>query len=344
MAGPSLGDIWNAVNQIISIITGVKNTQAQQATAQGVSQLEAAITVINGEIFSTSHGLAALNGKLDEVLTALGAPQQQGEPVTLPTTPPDGYGPGDADALVLAIWQYQLPGCDTMGSYMFAAGATAAFSTTIQPQFHYDEFFDYQYPGFDAFGEPRIFQPSFSWTLVSPGDTFLPSVIAQNPTAAFVDWAQGEGGAISVIGDGGDGPQGYLTRYDEASWNAVRDSIFSAQLSFLPPVWPGLDGVTLGDPVTITALLTIMVPMDGCLIQIDDVTTNKPEIPYGDQMAWRYLGALSFVSDNDFVEPWQPLAFSQALYTPRSMAHASGLVLRTDASVVGTVTPWVLNT
>ncbi|HWI69625.1 MAG TPA: hypothetical protein VNS88_14830, partial [Nitrospiraceae bacterium] len=157
-----------------------------------------------------------------------------------------------------------------------------------------------------------------------------------------VGWSEATDGRVTVITTDGEGFDTWTTTIDESGFQALKDLLYPPSASAAPPVWPGIDNVTPLDPADITALLTYTADMSGVIVNISSVGANKPQVPYGDQQAWRYIGAISFVSDNGDVEPWQQLAFANALYLPRTMLQASAVVVRTDASVVGTVTPFTI--
>jgi hypothetical protein len=161
-------------------------------------------------------------------------------------------------------------------------------------------------------------------------------------TSGWSGWAYNDSNHAWVDQGTGGGDWKWVTAMDNAQYLNLRAEIADVSTVLTAPVWPGTDLVTTGDTYDIIPLLVITEPCDGVILHIEDVTTSKPEIPYGDQPAWRYLGALAFVNDIGKVEPWQPLAFADALYTVRSMKRASGVVLRADPSIVGTITPWVV--
>jgi len=110
-----------------------------------------------------------------------------------------------------------------------------------------------------------------------------------------------------------------------------------------PPVWPGIDGVTLGDPIALASQLTIEEPMDGCLVDVTGVDGGVAFYTYGGVKAYRNVGALCFLTDQGDLEDWQLLGREHAIYTPRTMTHAAGIKLFTGHGLVGTVTPWTVD-
>jgi len=110
-----------------------------------------------------------------------------------------------------------------------------------------------------------------------------------------------------------------------------------------PPVWPGIDGVTLGTPVALSEGLTITTPMDGVLIAISAVDQYKTWFTYHNIKAYRHVGSLAFFSDNGELEEYQLVAFEEGVYTCRYMKRAAGVKIRTAGGTVGTVTPWLIS-
>lgn len=108
------------------------------------------------------------------------------------------------------------------------------------------------------------------------------------------------------------------------------------------PVWPGLAGVTLGTPVAISSGFTVPGPMHGVIVSITSLTGSKPFFDFDGSISYRNIGALTFQDDNGEEEFPQNLGFTAAVYCPKSMVEAAACLVRADASLSGTVTPWVI--
>lgn len=108
-----------------------------------------------------------------------------------------------------------------------------------------------------------------------------------------------------------------------------------------PPVWPGLDLVTLLTPVALAEGVTITEPMHGVILTITTVPVQLGAWDFDGVPSWGALGAVAFVDDNGSYERAQTFGFQQALVCAQSMALAAGCVIRTASGTVGTVTPWV---
>lgn len=107
------------------------------------------------------------------------------------------------------------------------------------------------------------------------------------------------------------------------------------------PVWPGLDNVTLGDPVPLAFLTTIEGPMDGVVLNITTPPTKLSEVAIGEATFYFRLGTITFESDRGDFETSQYLQFPDAVYCPRTMSQAKRAHLTIAPDAEGTVTPFV---
>lgn len=334
------------INQIISIVTGIQNalgTPAQQHSVDDVlTDTDTIITMLN----DPSIGLAWIAGEIDAqavgILAAIAALPQVGDPVTLPTVPPTGYGGADVADIVDQVWNdgqaaLGTTPSDTLLQIARSLNTTADFDMPLYSGIFQVSRIDWGTTGF--------YLSLLNYPLFDPSDILItedfPTCLArQNPTwnigqpwfpQTFVGLDPTDGSVVH-----------YTTTIDELGFQALKAAIFPPSSGGLPPVWPGLAEVTLGTPVAIASQLTVAGPMDGCIITITSVTTNKPSLAYDTQLAYKFIGGLAFVDDNGDVEPFQTLAFTNGLYSPQRMTRATSVVLRTDPGVVGTVTPWVI--
>lgn len=335
----------NLANQILTLVTGVQTilgTPAQEHSVTDVlTDTDTIITMLNDPII----GLAAIKFEIQAQATGLVAVintlPQVGDPVVLPTTPPTGYGsPSDSD-LFNAVWTgLKSPDVVTPYEFLRVVGTRTEFVTGYASLAQADANFYFSNPNYNEFGAVGSFYPVFDLALMISTDDLLSFVTTCNPDATVV-WTPSTGLQVFVSGDNGDGTVNFITVWNEATFQQLKATLFPLASGVVAPVWPGLSGVTLGTPVTITSQMTITDPMDGVIVDITSVTTNKPSLAYDTELAYKFIGALAFVSDNGDVETFQPLAFTHALYCPQRMARAISVVLRVDAGVAGTVTPWV---
>jgi len=190
-------------------------------------------------------------------------------------------------------------------------------------------------------------------SLVEEGDTVLSFLQRTQPS---FDWETlgghhyWDGGTVGVeLDSGGNVCWVICTLRDldlvtQQSGTIITGEGFAAIAVGVPPVWPGEDNVTLGEPVALTTGLTLSGTMDGVLIDITAVDQYKTWYMYHNRKAYRHIGSLAFIADNGAVEQYQVIAFASGVYTPLHMEHAAGVVIRTAAGTTGTATPWARST
>lgn len=107
-----------------------------------------------------------------------------------------------------------------------------------------------------------------------------------------------------------------------------------------PPVWPGIDGVTLGTPVALVNGLHMEGEMDGVIIAVTTPPSKTGLRSIGGALYDYGVGEIAFETDQGDIETWQYLGFRAAIFTPKTMTHAHGARLRVLAGAEGTATPW----
>lgn len=111
----------------------------------------------------------------------------------------------------------------------------------------------------------------------------------------------------------------------------------------LPPIWPGIANVTVGETVPMIGGMNLVGPFDGVTIEITNVPQAKRYYSFGPSRSYKGAGALAFYNDQGAKETYQLFGWDKGMYTPKSMTYASGLVLYCGAGVWGTITPWLVN-
>jgi len=179
--------------------------------------------------------------------------------------------------------------------------------------------------------------PYPDWADIRPTDTLLTWLTRTVPTYGWTTFDNGNG----VAG-----------QQDE--WGHPDYEVYSARLTseefhrmyvrplVAAPIWPGLANVTLGTPVALSSDLTVDGPLDGLIVSITTPPTGLGKFTFGGFTAYYKVGEVAFVDDNGDAEPWQYLAFDQALYCPKAMNRAASASLRVLAGAAGTATPWVV--
>lgn len=109
---------------------------------------------------------------------------------------------------------------------------------------------------------------------------------------------------------------------------------------FQPPVWPGLANVDLGDSISLTFSNTVPGPMDGVIVDINGTDPGTGFYDYDVSRCWRNIGALAFVTDNGYIEMWQPLGFTRGIFVPKTMTRASAVKLHLGRGPYGWIQPW----
>lgn len=338
--------VVSLANQIITLITGVESVLGTPAQQHSVDDVLTDTATIIAMLNDPTIGLAWISGEIDAqaagILTAIAGLPQTGDPVTLPTVPPTGYGGGTALETASAVWtNYVLTDLVTPWEYMKSLGSRSLYEKGYSDIFKTDDLFSFFFPAYDQFGGLSGGQPTFDWSAIDLSNDFLAEVQLQNGSYT-TGWYDGAGGMVAMNDPLSASNNNFITNITGLEYDLITGRSAPVSSTIVPPVWPGLALVTMGSPTDIASQLTVDGPMDGVEILITSVASNKPNVPYDTQMAYKFIGAIAFVDDNGDVEPYQPLAFAQALYCPKFMTRATSVVVRADQSVVGTITPWVI--
>lgn len=350
------------VQQAIAIVTSVLGqvtviTTTLITTGWAVVVRDAAnlTTDIHSLLEDPDCGQVAQCNKLDTVLAdiatlasdiaALGSPQQTGQPVTLPTTPPAGYGGASAPATADAVWSYvntytseptllDLARCMALAHYIGAAGSVVpGDSPWVRIRGPFPEpggittFIDY----------PPVNLDDILPTDLTVGDWLMRAYPSY-------DWAYSN---HNNVWEADAGVSGFLidVPISEGEFNLIK------QINLGPigggaaaPVWPGLANVTLG---TAHAMVppgeNISVPCDGVIIAITGVPSWAGSFSFGSAISWRNVGAVTFTTDDGEQEFAQTFSWSSGVYLTKSQSHAAGYAYRAAVGVTGTITPFTVN-
>ena len=332
----------------VQTILGFASTSAQetsplilQTIASNAANTVNSPTWGNEQLYNLLNALTtALAANTASLTTDIATRQSGSTPVNLPVTPPAGYG-GGTGASAAEVWGYTLAGSGhTAGDMQDNAGMLAINLGDAGIGFNggRSSFFNLSGVWWDFSGPPSASDYPYAPTsAILSTDTLLTWLDRES---GYTGWAYNQSDYAWEYAISPTYQWRFITVLNEAQFQIMKAGSGTVAVTGIPPVWPGAAHATLTGPYTILPLTTITELMEGCFIDIINVTTNKPQIPYGSKQAWRYLGALAFVADNGHVEPWQQLAFAQALYCPLSMEQASAVVIRADAGIIGTVRPW----
>lgn len=302
---------------------------------------------------------ADILAKYNALLEAIG----EGGEIELPPLPPEGWG----TQFATDVWNYgiafpswwQYPELEGTGThlYMQTLAACWQFGTT---GFRHPRNPDFSlvmahpntalYFTQEQYSDATPFIPdAIDWSLWTPGTSLADFLNAQeshytwgihlgpNEDTPGVCWA--------VAFDGATGYAWWRCNVEE--WMLpFRSGQYQSTLTAqnVAPVWPGLDSVTLGEPVALAPGLTLTGPFDGLLFEITAVPPQVGHYTFDEAFSHMKIGAVAFVSDNGDIETAQNFSFTNHIITPKTMAHAEEAVIRTKIGVTGTVTPWTIDT
>jgi hypothetical protein len=303
------------------------------------------ITTTVSDLENVTYGLSALHAQITDVQTAivaLGSPVQVGDPVTLPGSPPTGYGGG---ASVTDVWNYVYGDGETsQGSYLLNAGQ---FPNQLQNM--HAQFPMHLWPGWSVgggWGYIGGFLPNGDYLTA-----FDPATILITDTTVF-GWLDREYPAHGCTPDSVGRPEIYETgsnffwtyyigTTEFAEYKAAKFGAPPPALN-APPVWPGYSGVTYVGVFTLVDGLFIDQPMEGMSVVISSAPPGSAQFVFGAAVSYRYLGAVTFETDSQDRETPQNLGFDQAIYLPKSMAHSTGARFRVRPGVTGAVYPFTI--
>jgi hypothetical protein len=353
---------------ILSIVFGIRKF-TDEATDRALitnAALSAAYLEPNAAIPNTvAHEIQAaedsINGNLAVDTAAVIAILNALTPVTLPTTPPSGYG----GASVTGFWGASL--VDPTAPFVTAYGIDVAMyqlNTLLGLALRRSTFDGWRRPDTPWFlfhAEYDVVGSSYLWGefddhLGNFGNNLADADPLTYAGGSIADWLHVRTGLVWVTNH-------FLLPAtvaspiypistnvnDRVEWISCSPELLAvlalraAELATpKAPIWPGVDGVTLGDAVALADRVVIDTPLDGVVVNVTAPPTGLGKFEVGSQSFWYRLGQLYFVTDRGDVEAAQPLGCGNAIYVPRTMNHAYGALLRVKGSPVGTVTPWTL--
>jgi hypothetical protein len=324
---------------LINIGNTVGDVLAQVATNEGeIAKVQQTVD----SILSVVNTLQAnLGNDVASLIEYIRACQQAGQPVTLPSPAPSGYG-GGTGVTAADVWAYVEVGQgQPMGYWMVNAGS---FATKLGPQILprvYDTnivglIWDWANP---AGADPPLTRPILPVSDIRSDDTI--GTWANRNWGSGGDWIQTTSGAWR---DDADFPTTYgawqilLTDAEFAELKALNAGASTLNVA---PVWPGLANVTLGAIQALADGLLIPGPLDGVIVKITSVPYPISFYPFGPIKSFVRAGAVAFVDDNGEAEFPAPLGPQDEVICPRTMVRAAHAYLRLPSGVVGTIQPWL---
>lgn len=340
------GEILGIVQALQSILNGLATRQDLEAirtqlnTIQGVTQTDALNT--EQSFTNVEDDINALAGAIAQARLAIGNLPQSGQPVTLPRTPPPGYGGATGSEIGDAVWLYPLPNAtpftaleaqdSMMAHFYFLGNNQYGYSLNSQP--------GYAIVGIDteqrtSFSGPS--QPFLDFSTILPTDA---SIFAwAQRVYPGTTWHQGIDDTVYEVDSNNAGITWWvdLTQLQFRQWKATG----AAAAARVAPVWPGLANVTLGASVPLADQQVLAGPMDGVIVHLTSVPASKTSYFFATtEHDWFRIGAITFRDDHGDEEPPQLLGFDHAVYCARTMQHASSCLVRLQGAVTGTIQPW----
>ncbi len=339
--------IYSIVSTILAVANSIKDALFPNGTVVDFNTMQGQVASIQAHVLDPTYGLQAIEAEVaanqTALLAAIAATQQTGSPVTLPVTPPTGYGSVDAATVATAVWFTVGP---TNG--VFALSMLENLNTISQFTSDWSNQID-----FNDFAGWEMIPLNIATASLASADVCVTldwtTVIASDASA--VDWLNRVAGFPIVADQGGGVPGGSdgFGNFFSVPWlntptfQILRDKQLNLGQPTIPPVWPGVANVTLGSSTALTNGLMLTGPMDGVIVTILSAPPGKAKFAYGLIQAYQHLAALSFTDDDGHQEGFQPVQFEVGIYCPTTMVTAAGVIFRVDPAVTGTVQPWTNN-
>lgn len=350
---PTLAAILDAILQVLALVTGIKAALFPVAVEHSPYSIETisanAANTVNNPFYGNAALLAAISGvtggSQGSILAAIGnlATQEQANTAAILTAIGSGGGGGGGGGISAAdVWNYPM---------LTGIGATASGNMISMAQFvfqisNYSLLTRLDTPYFwllMSWSQPATSvmtptAPNVSESTILASDTVLSWLTREAPTFSWT---------TSLIPDHVSAPVSspsaiWVCKFGPADFDVLKAGLFPASGAVGPPVWPGASHVTLGSAVALSTGLTITAAMDGIIVTITSVPVTTSFFQFDDVKSWRYIGGLSFFDDDGHQEFPQGLGFQTAVYSPKEMLHASGVKVRTQPGIVGTVQPWTI--
>lgn len=347
---------------IVAIIDGVvSGISAAVSTAilsalgidpnRGVAQetqkllIEHAVVDIQTKIHDTSDGLHAIREAVrtivDDSSTILGRLDTIDTSISNIPQPPAGTSIADA------VWEWELPSVHLQTWEAMAYTALGALElgdswhiTSSDRKWIFKEQTTVG-EGDRLWTHPPI--PTPDWTAILDTDTML-TWLQRTDTSGLTWLADVDTGQpIAVIHDTNDVGVGLIApTMTDAEFNAVKPSAVSPTGRPVAPVWPGLDKVTLGQPIALSNGLVINSPLDGLIFAITRDSAGGGRWQFGEVSSWNNVGAVMFETDNGDFERAITIGVDTQVVVPLTMVRAAGAVVRFTNPFSGTVTPWTI--
>jgi hypothetical protein len=298
---------------------------------------------IASELTAVDTGLAAISGKADAIIALLGGGVQDvldaiaalpaGSDLVIPTAADNAAG----------VWGYLGVGWQQFaGTYLRSAGALAinanlavSYPLSWDPIWMVYGQWDSDNPNLNVYNSPAP-----DWSDLIVGETRLAWLQRTDPGN---NWGDGTGrGDPFMLAAPPQTVWKIAPGFSEGEFQALARTISDLRPS--APIWPGVAGVTLGTTVPCAASTVLELAMDGLLILITSYPATRARWGAPPYLSVYHTGRLAFITDNGDVEEFQYMGWTNAIYTPRSMQRAAGVVIFLEPNVEAAATPWDIAT
>ena len=179
--------------------------------------------------------------------------------------------------------------------------------------------------------------PKPDWTDIQPYDSLVSWLVRTCPDFTW------------TTDDSGENAIGYLTSLSESEAPHFTPKLTQTEWLRLygaraakAPIWPGIDGVTLGEPTVLTETAIVLGPMDGILLTIDSGPGGAGQWGVGDFRSYYRAGYVVFLDADGHADTTQFVGPDDNIFAPKGMSTAASVVVGLNKATQITVTPWTL--
>lgn len=348
-----VGVILNTVSTVLSIDQQILLAQTQGETIALLQGISARLDNIN----TLLTGMGTLLSSMNAILIGLQTSQAQGDntsvilqqqllaqlQISIQGVSQQITNIGGGGGTASEIWNYVQPGADrSQGDYQVLAGlvslnlneAHVAFPTKDSPIILVNAYW----------GEPIA---------DIRGDS--PPDISTDTIGSYphvLDWLEGESGWSGwAFNDAGypfvkatlapEDSSRFVCTLSESDFQRLKGGGVTLTVP-LPPVWPGLSGVTLGSVHALVDQMELTGAMSGVLIELTAWPPTVPIYPYGSRTSVVKIGALVFSDDNGEAEFIDAIMLDRQVIACKAMTQASKVSVRVRPGISGTIRTWLV--
>lgn len=367
------------VLELLALVGLIKDQTAETSKEHEPYRTEALVRTIDLNVTSPTFGLVQAAEQRDDILTQIQAVRQDttephlptiedvleavaGIQVSLPETPPPGYGGGDPEADIWHRLIYIETFSDGVQPYYFQdqqnSLGTYMNIDTLYNGVTWRQNADFVIYALSPWGmgdalttaDSLIFHaaPEVDWSQWNGTDslvTFLNSIDAYphwgygsgnwpGITYACRPWVETGGSAFSMRCVWRDSDLPYISGRHAANMKRLANRSL--------PVWPGPDGIVWGTAVELGHGFASLESCDGVVVTIEETPSRIGSYDFNGTPSHVHIGSIAFTADFGIIETSQPFSFPQHLVMPKQIAAPTGFIGRAAPGVVGSVNPFTI--